>query len=361
MESSFQWNAKTKVEFLKKLPSEARIAEALGFKPEKILVVYDKKLAKTDQVKKWLTEFPLNYAVNSGEGLKDVNSFPSHLKKVFSLITPFSSRSLCVVAIGGGSVGDFCGFLASVLKRGVPLIHIPSTLLAAMDSAHGGKTALNVGGFKNQVGTFYPADAVLIVKSLFEGLPALQLQSASGELAKMALLEGGKLFTRFLDEFKMDLEGIWSLLPAAIEAKYKIVDKDPFEKTGERQVLNLGHSLGHALESYYGLAHGVAVGQGLIFALLWSEHQGYFRGNEPMQLVDVLNERVGLLRPKDFARKYRAMSRAKLSKLVIEDKKLTDARHMSFVFLEKIGAPFRKVVSVDSLLTETQRQGWTAL
>ncbi|MGZ3724044.1 MAG: 3-dehydroquinate synthase family protein [Bdellovibrionales bacterium] len=361
MESSFQWNAKTKVEFLKKLPSEARIAEALGFKPEKILIVYDSRLYKNDVTRKWLKDFPLAYGVGSGEGLKDVNSFSNHLKKIFKLITPFSARSLCVVGLGGGSVGDFTGFLSSVLKRGVPLIHIPSTLLAAMDSAHGGKTALNVGGFKNQVGTFYPADAVLIVKSLFEGLPPLQIQSASGELAKMALIEGGKLFTRFLDEFKMDIDAIWDLLPAAIEAKYKVVEKDPFEKSGERQVLNLGHSLGHALESYYGLAHGIAVGQGLIFALNWSEHQGYFRGTEPHALVDVLSERVGLLKPREFAKKYRPMSRAKLSKLVIEDKKLTDTRHMSFVFLEKIGAPFRKVVTVDSLLTETQRQGWTSL
>jgi 3-dehydroquinate synthase len=177
----------------------------------------------------------------------------------------------------------------------------------------------------------------------------------------MALLEGGKLFTRFLDEFKMDLESIWNLLPAVIEAKYKVVEKDPFEKSGERQVLNLGHSLGHALESYYGLAHGVAVGQGLIFALYWSAHQGYFRGEEPSELVDVLQERMGLLKPRDFAKKYRPMSRSKLSRLVVEDKKLTDTRHMNFVFLEKIGAPFRKVVTVDSLLTETQRQGWTSL
>jgi 3-dehydroquinate synthase len=361
MESSFQWNSKTKVEFLKKLPSEARLAEALGFKPEKILVVYDKTLVKDDTVKKWLKDFPLNYAVSSGERLKDAYSFTGHLQKIFKLITPFSNRGLCVVGLGGGSVGDFTGFLSSVLKRGVPLVHIPSTLLAAMDSAHGGKTALNVGEFKNQVGTFYPADAVLIVKGLFEGLPGLQVQSASGELVKMALLEGGKLFTRFLDEFKLDLESIWNLLPAVIEAKYKVVAKDPFEKSGERQILNFGHSLGHALESYYGLAHGIAVGQGLMFALQWSEHQGYFRGSEPFEIVEVLHERVGLLKPKDFARKHKPMSRAKLSKLVIEDKKLTDTRHMNFIFLEKIGVPFRKVVTVDALLTETQRQGWTSL
>lgn len=361
MESAFQWNAKTKVEFLKKLPSEARLAEALGFRPEKILIIYDKRLQSNDAIRRWLKEFPLTYAVSSGEKLKDVYTFSSHLKKIFKLITPFSTRSLCVVGLGGGSVGDFAGFLSSVMKRGVPLVHIPSTLLAAMDSAHGGKTALNVGEFKNQIGSFYPADAVLIVKSLFEGLPALQIQSASGELAKMALLAGGKLYQRFQEEFTMDLESVWTLLPDVIEAKYKVVELDPFEKTGERQVLNFGHTLGHALESYYGLAHGVAVGEGLIFALKWSEHQGYLRGEDPRILVTLLEERLGFLGPKKFAKAKRAMSRSRLAKLVAEDKKTTDTRHVSFIFLEKTGVPFRKVVTLESLLTETQRQGWTAL
>ncbi len=162
---------RAKVEFLKKLPGRERLAESIGFKPEKYLVVYDKKLAKNEVVAKWLKEFALVYPVSAGEDLKDISSFASHVKKIFKLITPFSSRGICVVSLGGGSVGDFSGFLASVLKRGVPLVHVPSTLLAAVDSAHGGKTALNVSDFKNQIGTFYPADAILIVRSLFETCP----------------------------------------------------------------------------------------------------------------------------------------------------------------------------------------------
>ena len=361
MESSFQWNAKTKVEFLKKLPSESRLAEAIGFKPEKTLIIFDKRLEKNDSIRKWLKEFPLRYAVSSGEKLKDLNAFSYHLKKIFGIITPFSNRSLCVVGLGGGSIGDFTGFLSSVLKRGVPLVHIPSTLLAAMDSAHGGKTALNVGEFKNQIGSFYPADAVLIVKSLFEGLPDLQIQSAGGELAKMAILSGGPLYEKFRSEFKLDLESIWNMLPEAIEAKYRVVERDPFEKGGERQVLNFGHTLGHALESYYGIPHGIAVGEGMIFALNWSEHRGYLRGEEPRLLVELLQQRLKFMGPRKFAQAKRAMSRSKLSKLVSEDKKMTDTRHVSFVFLEKAGSPFRKVVTLESLLTESQRQGWTAL
>jgi 3-dehydroquinate synthase len=361
MESTFQWNSQTKVELLKKLPSEARLAESLGFKPEKYLIIYDKKLRHSDSVKRWLKDFPFTYPVSGGESLKDMYKFAGHLKSILRQVSPFSARSLCVIGLGGGTIGDFAGFLASVLKRGVPLIHIPTTLVAAMDSAHGGKTALNISEVKNQIGTFYPANSVLLVRSLFDGLPALQLASAGGELAKMALLEGGSLYKRFREEFKTDIDSIWDFLPAVIEAKYKVVEKDPFERTGARQVLNLGHSLGHALESYYGLAHGVAVGQGLIFAIQWSAHQGYFRGGDPDELVDLLGEKIGFLRPREFVRQHRSMSRSKLAKYIAEDKKLTDTRHLSFIFLENVGEPFRKVVTLESFLTETQRQGWTSV
>jgi 3-dehydroquinate synthase len=361
MDSSFKWDAKTRVEFLRKLPTRERLSDSLGFKPEKFLVIYDKRLSKADGVSKWLKDFALTYPVSGGEDLKDLSTFAAHVKKIMKLVTPFSTRSLCVVGVGGGSVGDFAGFLASVLKRGVPLIHIPSTLLAALDSAHGGKTALNVGDIKNQIGSFYPADSVLIVRSLFEGLPQLQLQSAGGELAKMALLEGGEFFKRFQTEFKPEIDSIWDFLPVAIEAKYKVVEKDPYERSGERQLLNLGHSLGHALESYYSLAHGVAVAEGLLFAIQWSEHQGYMRGPHSHQLVDLLVEKLKLSRPRDFAKQNRAMSRSKLERYVKEDKKLTDARNLSFIFLEDVGHPFRKVVPLESFLTETQRQGWTSV
>jgi 3-dehydroquinate synthase len=218
-----------------------------------------------------------------------------------------------------------------------------------------------VGDLKNQIGSYYSADAILIVRSLFDGLPPRQLQSAGGELAKMALLEGGKFFERFKEDFKLDIESIWDFLPAAIEAKYKVVEKDPFERSGERQILNLGHSLGHALESYYGLPHGVAVGQGLIFTIQWSEHQGYFRGQNPEEVIRLLVDRLKLQRPRDFARANRSMSRAKLQRYVSEDKKMTDTRHFHFIFLENVGQPFRKEVTLESFLTETQRQGWTSV
>lgn len=359
MESTLQWNTKTKVEFLRKLPGRDRLAESLGFRPEKVLVLHDKRLAKLDFVRKWLVDFSYSYPVSASEDLKDLKAFPRHVHRVTRLLGPFSPRSMAIVGLGGSSLNEFAGFIASVLKRGVPFVQIPSTLLSALDSAHGGKTGLNVDGIKNHIGTFYPAESVMIVKALFEGLAPAYVQSACGELVKMALLKGGDLYEKVANDFRPDFEPLWDLLPSAIQAKYEFVEKDPFERGGDRLLLNLGHSLGHALESYFDISHGLAVGEGLIFAVQWSAHQGYLR--DPAPLISMLQERAGFLNPRAFAKKFRPMSRPKLAHYLSADKKLTDSRHMEFVFLEGLGKPFRKVVTLDSFLTETQRQGWTAV
>jgi 3-dehydroquinate synthase len=351
----------SKVEFLKKLPSAARLGESLDEKPEKYLIIYDSRLRKNDTVAKWLKDFRYTYPVSAGEKLKDLDKLSSHIQSIFKMVSPFSPKSLCLVAVGGGTVGDFVGFLASILKRGVPFIQIPSTLLAAIDSAHGGKTALNVGSFKNQIGSFYPANSVMIVRSLFDELPATQIQSGSGELAKIGLIQGGEFFERLKAAYKSEMDSLWEFLPEAIANKYKVVERDPYERSGERQVLNLGHSLGHALETYFEIPHGVAVGQGLVFAINWSQHQGFLPAVKAKEALDFLIEGVGFLPPKEFARAHKSMSRSKLHKIISEDKKLTDTRHFTFIFLEDIGKPYRKVVTLESFLTETQRQGWTSV
>ena len=349
-------NVTTKVEYLKRLSPIDQLVGSLDVRPEKILVIYDKRLARVPAFMPWLKSSARFYAVTAGEPLKDFANFPLHLKKILKILGPFSPRSTVVVAVGGGSVGDFAGFLSSVLKRGVPLVHVPTTLLAAMDSAHGGKTALNVGGNKNQVGTYYPATAVWIVKSFFADLPPLQLQSAGGELAKMALLTGGQFFADCAN-FRPTAEQIWSHLDFAIKAKYAIVDRDPFERSGERQVLNFGHTLGHALEAYFKIPHGVGIGYGLVFAVNWSAHCGYLKN--PGLLLTWLETRFGFGGPKSFVRSQRLMSRDRLKKFLCEDKKMTDAENVNFIFLEGPGQVFRKKVPIDSFLTETQRQGWT--
>lgn len=352
---------RSRVEFLRKLPSVSRLSDSMVGKPEKFLLIYDSQLEKKPGFKDWIKKYPYSYRVKAGESLKSLDQFPSHIKKIFKVISPFSAKSLCIVGIGGGSVGDFAGFVASVLKRGVQLVHMPTTLLAAMDSAHGGKTALNVGDLKNQVGSFYAAESVLIARHFFEELPKEQIQSSLGELCKMAFIEGGSLLEELHGAKNLDLDFIWKNLPQVIEAKYKWVEKDPYEKTGERQVLNLGHSLGHVLEGYFGIPHGTAVGEGLLFSCLWSHHQGYLPASEKDKAIEILVNKLEFLAPPDFAKKHRLLSESKLNRFILEDKKMLDTQNLNFVFLEKLGLPFSKKMAIQSFVTETQRQGWTRL
>ncbi|MCX7978645.1 MAG: hypothetical protein N2578_06535, partial [Bdellovibrionaceae bacterium] len=112
----------------------------------------------------FIRKFPLRYAVSGGEGLKDAARFFAHMERLAKITAKADLPRPRIIAMGGGSVGDFSGFVASVWKRGTPLVHIPSTWLAAMDSAHGGKTALNLSGIKNQIGTFYSAESVHLIQ-----------------------------------------------------------------------------------------------------------------------------------------------------------------------------------------------------
>lgn len=350
---------KTKLVFQKKLPTVKKLTETLGFTPDLVLVIHDRKLGKQEAVAKWLkTGNKLAYPVTAGERLKDLEAFPGHVKKIMKLIGPVSPQKIVVIGFGGGSVGDFAGFFASTFKRGVTLVHIPSTMLAAIDSAHGGKTALNVASIKNQVGSFYFASAVFICKDIFSTIPQQQVHSAAGELAKMALLSGGDFFSEAKDTYFTGLDVIWKFMPQTIDGKYKVLLQDPYEKSGERQILNLGHTFGHPLESYYGIPHGTAVGLGLVFSVYWSHHHGYLSFKDQEVVIDFLHDKIGIQKRHQFLKNKRALTKAKLLKLVSEDKKMTSPSHVNFVFLEKAGKAFRKTVTIDSFLTEAARQGW---
>ena len=142
---------KTQLQFYSKWPS------AQGLQPKRSLIIVDQKVRKHPALQKWLQKFPFVYTVEAGETLKQIENFPGHIEKILKISQSISERPLQIICIGGGSVGDFAGFVASVFKRGVDLVQIPSTWLSAVDSAHGGKNALNSKSAKNQIGTFHPA------------------------------------------------------------------------------------------------------------------------------------------------------------------------------------------------------------
>ena len=358
---NFRTNFSTPVKFIETLPKISYLKKSRNLNGcDRFLLIYDKVLLTDSTFKKWAGKFHMTYPVDGGEKLKDLNCFPKHVEKIGEILSVESSKSLCIVSAGGGSVGDFSGFFASVYKRGVRLVHLPTTWLATLDSAHGGKTALNLGGIKNQVGSFFPASIVLVVKEMLRFLPEEQLISGYGEMVKMALLAGGKLYKdRRLHEV-CTFENMWESMPAAISAKYKVVKRDPYEEKGERQVLNLGHTFGHVIEVNYKISHGLAVGLGTRFALNWSRKRGYLTKSRYSKMVTLLElfqveeMAMGRLNSKKTGR----MSRERFEAIVSADKKRIGSTGITFIFLTAAGKPIRKTVTIKQIVAEAIRQGW---
>lgn len=326
------------------------------------LIIYDRIFDQIPSARAWIRAFPACYAVKSGENLKDIDLFPGHIKAIERVTRKLSSRKLKIVVLGGGSVGDFGGFVASVFKRGVELIHFPSTWLAAFDSSHGGKTALNVSGVKNQIGTFYPATQVYMVKSLLTSQPPERSFEALGELIKMGLLAGGDLYSKMNRVSVFNSKALWRLLPLVVRAKYRIVNKDPREQTGERQVLNFGHTLGHIFEAHFALPHGVAVLAGIQFSLEWSYQRQLLSQKEYLNLMRAKFWKKAVDKKMSSTWKHLNMlallgeaPRTYMGYLQ-QDKKKSGVRMLGFVFLKKPGAP--TVVNVDfkEILAEISRQ-----
>ena len=171
-----------------------------------------------------------------------------------------------VVALGGGVVGDLAGFCAAVYQRGVPVIQVPTTLVAQVDSAYGGKTGVDLPEGKNYVGAYHQPAGVLADPGLLDTLPPAELAAGWAEVVKTALIAGGELWRRVRHErASADRE----LILACARTKLAVVAQDERD-SGRRQVLNLGHTVGHAIESATGYAryrHGEAVGLGLLAAL----------------------------------------------------------------------------------------------
>lgn len=188
-------------------------------------------------------------------------------------------RGTAVLAVGGGVVGDLAGFVAATYLRGLPFYNMPASLLAMVDASIGGKTGIDLPAGKNLVGAFYPAQAVAIDPELLETLPAAEWSSGMAEVIKHGILAGDELW-RVLERLEPahlhDGESCQHLVREAVKVKLDIVSSDPFERTGLRATLNLGHTIGHALEwsSEFRLRHGEAVALGLLAAVRLARRLG---------------------------------------------------------------------------------------
>ncbi len=182
-------------------------------------------------------------------------------------------RHTPIIAFGGGSIGDVTGLAASLFKRGCPVIHVPTTLLAQADSAIGGKTAIDAAGQKNVVGSFHLPALVVADPSLLDTLDLRQLRSGYAEIVKYGLIDDPVFFAWCEDHGPALIAGDRSArqhaIATCIRAKARITTADPLDRNGQRALLNLGHSFAHAIEAEVGigrLLHGEVVAAGLVLA-----------------------------------------------------------------------------------------------
>lgn len=210
----------------------------------------------------------------------------------------YTERTTPILALGGGVIGDLAGFVAATYMRGVPLIQIPTTLLAQVDSSIGGKVAINHGKLKNEIGAFYQPRLVISDTSLLKTLPAKEFANGMAEAIKSAFIRNDKFFS-FLENnrdkiFLHDNSILEEIVFRSAGIKAQVVEEDELDKD-LRNILNFGHTTGHAIEtvSDYRVEHGHAVAIGMVTAAKIAEKLGFFNKNGLVRLKSVL-EGAGL-------------------------------------------------------------------
>jgi 3-dehydroquinate synthase len=251
------------------------------------------------------------------------------------LVRAGADRRALVIAVGGGVVGDVAGYVAASYARGIGLIHVPTTLVAQVDSAIGGKTGVNLPEGKNLVGAFYPAKAVLADPELLSTLPPREFNSGIYEVIKYGVIGDAKLF-RFLEQnmeklLRRDAHALSFVIERSVAQKARVVSLDERE-SGLREILNFGHTFAHALEGvtrYRKYLHGEAVGWGMIAAAKLAVASGTLSARDAGRVIRLTN-RVGPLPA------WPAVSPARLVAAMQADKK-TRAGRLRFVLPERIG------------------------
>jgi 3-dehydroquinate synthase len=191
--------------------------------------------------------------------------------QIWNVLTELGAdRKSLLINLGGGVVSDLGGFVASTFKRGIDFINIPTTLLAMVDASIGGKTGIDLGNIKNQLGVIKNPKLVVIDTDFLASLPQMEMRSGLAEILKHGLIFDASYWKQFLDLSKLDFADFDSIIYDSIKIKNQIVMQDPNEK-GIRKALNFGHTLGHAIESYFLdnptkniLLHGEAIAIGMI-------------------------------------------------------------------------------------------------
>lgn len=251
------------------------------------------------------------------------------------LVRAGADRHSIIVAVGGGVVGDVAGFAAAAYLRGVRLVHIPTTLVAQVDSSIGGKTGVNLPEGKNLVGAFYPPKLVITDPNLLSTLPHREFRSGVYEVVKYGVISDGELF-EFLEKrmqtlLRRDADALSYVIQHSIRVKTYVVCEDEHEG-GLRQILNFGHTLGHALEAITGyrrFLHGEAIGWGMMAATLFALGTDRIREKDASRILRLIAS-VGPLPA------LGRMEAAPLRRILAGDKKASGGRVL-WVLPRKVG------------------------
>ena len=252
-----------------------------------------------------------------------------------SLVNAGADRRSVVIAVGGGVVGDVAGFAAASYLRGVSLVQVPTTLVAQTDSAIGGKTGVNLPEGKNLVGAFYPAKLVMVDTAVLRSLPEREFRGGLAEVIKYGIIADAKLFAFLEKNFEKllarDAKALEHVITRSVEIKAEVVGKDERE-SGLREILNFGHTFGHALESatgYKKYQHGEAVAWGMMAAALYGHEIRITPAADASRIISLVR-RMGRLPA------WPKLAPKRLIELMRSDKK-TRAGKLRFVLTPGIG------------------------
>jgi 3-dehydroquinate synthase len=314
------------------------------FDATKVVIVTDENVFKIHQK---LFEGLKTITVAAGEEHKTQQTVDGI---IMSLLNLQADKNTILIAVGGGVITDMGGYAASIFKRGIRLALVPTTILAMVDASVGGKNGVDVGNFKNMVGTVYQPERILFDFSLLATLPEAEWINGFAEVIKHACIRDASMFkyleTLTLDDFMNDVDLIADLVVTNVNIKTEIVQKDEFE-TGDRKLLNFGHTLGHAIENLYKLPHGHAVSIGMVAACSISEDVNMFDSEAKARIINLLTK-YHLPVKIDF-------DPEKVWEVLLMDKKRSN-QDMNFVLLEKIGVGEIKaipLVQLKGLLQQT--------
>ena len=339
------------IRFEKDFANLAEEIAALGFEGHKLCVVTDSSVAPLylESVKSVLSERFDNvydFIIPAGEQNKTLDN----VKKLYEhLILNHFDRKDCLIALGGGVIGDMTGYAAATYLRGIDLVQVPTTLLSQVDSSIGGKTGVDFDSYKNMVGAFHMPRLVYMNLSVLNTLTNEQFSCGMGEILKHGLIKNKPYFTWCMEHAdkisERDYDTLLYMIKESCKVKRDVVEKDPTEQ-GDRALLNFGHTLGHAVEKLkdFTMLHGQCVAVGCVAAMKLSAMRGNITEDEVFY-VEKCFENFGLPTRVD------GITADDILQISKSDKKM-EAGKIKFVLLNAIGNAYvDKTITDEELLT----------